>query len=37
MIPYYYSVRKAIAVDKNGVRKEETDYETKEKRTVFLS
>ena len=29
MIPYYYSVRKAIAVDKNGVRKEETDYERK--------
>ena len=29
MIPYYYSVRKAIAVDKNGVRKEETDYEKK--------
>ena len=34
MIPYYYSVRKAIAVDKNGVRKEETDYERKEKRKV---
>ena len=30
MRPYYYSVRKAIAVDKNGVRKEETDYERKE-------
>ena len=30
MIPYYYSVRKAIAVDKNGVRKEEADYERKE-------
>jgi hypothetical protein len=37
MIPYYYPVRKAIAVDKTGVRKEETDYERKEKRTVFLS
>ena len=36
MISYYYSVRKAIAVDKNGVRKEETDYE-KKKRTVFSS
>ena len=34
MIRYYYSVRKAIAVDKNGVRKEETDYERKEKRTA---
>ena len=37
MISYYYSVRKAIAVDKNGVRKEETDYERKRKRAVFLS
>ena len=36
MISYYYFVRKAIAVDKNGVRKEEADYERKEKRTVFF-
>ena len=35
MIPYYYSVRKAIAVDKNGVRKEETDYEKKKNVQFF--
>ena len=27
----------ATCIDKDGVRKEETDYERKEKRTVFLS
>ena len=35
MISYYYSVRKAIAVDKNGVRKEETDYERKKSYSFF--
>jgi hypothetical protein len=37
MRPYYYSVRKAIAVDKSRVRKEETDYERKEHVQFFLS